>query len=81
MFRLPENTDIKKAKKVKSINRQIGINDVKNAIKRAEQIEENNLANVPIKTPEGNNYYNNPDTQMHKVLLKLFKEVGIELFK
>lgn len=78
VFNLPENANIKKVNRVVYINEQIDISDVVRAIKRAEVLETSKASNESIRTPNGNSYYNNPDTQMHRVMKQIFEEVGIE---
>lgn len=77
VFNLPIDANIKKENRVKCINEQIEIDDVLNAIKRAKAIESSKSSEESMLTPNGNAYYSNPDTQMHKLMMKIFKEVGI----
>ena len=45
-------------------------------VKKYQRINQGKEAN---KTPKENRYYDNPDTQMHVLLLILFAKVGINI--
>lgn len=77
IYGLEENVNIKKKERVKLILEQINIEDIKNAIFRAERIASDNLAKEANKTPQGYKYYDNPDTQMHSMLKSIFQKVGV----
>lgn len=68
----------KKQEIVRKMMDQIELSDIKIAIQRGKKISKDNQDKVQNKTPEGNGYYNNPDTQMHILLQFLFAKIGIK---
>lgn len=75
IFGLDVGADIKKAPNVDNIMTQIGLYDIYSAIKRAEYIENINLGKTPHTTPNQHvKYYDNPDTQMHSVIKRIFNK-------
>lgn len=79
VYGLDANANIKKEKRVKEIVEQLNLRDIKNAILRAEKIVSNNHSRNANTTPNGNVYYDNPDTQMHTLLQFLIGKVGVSL--
>ena len=79
VYGLGSNANIKKEKRVDEMINQISLPDIKKAIIRAEKIAANNQNRSANMTPQGNKYYDNPDTQMHTLLQYLFGKVGITL--
>lgn len=80
VFGLPTNANIKKVSNVEKIMEQITLEDIINAIVRADKIETNNLTEMPNYTAQTHiAYYNNPDTQVHNALKNIFQKVGIIL--
>lgn len=77
IYNLSETANIKKAVNVEYINSQINFEDVVNAIKRAEKIESQNRENKKHQTPDGNVYFENPDTKMHQIIKKIFVQTGM----
>lgn len=73
------DTKIKKQEIVRKMMDQIELSDIKIAIQRGKKISKDNQDKVQNKTPEGNGYYNNPDTQMHILLQFLFAKIGIKI--
>lgn len=69
----------KKQEIVRKMMDQIELSDIKIAIQRGKKISKDNQDKVQNKTPEGNGYYNNPDTQMHILLQFLFAKIGIKI--
>ncbi len=80
VFGLPTTANIKRSSNVEKIMEQITLEDIKNAIVRADKIEANNLTTVPNHTPQKHiAYYDNPDTQVHTALRTIFNKAGITL--
>ncbi len=78
VYGLGKNKDIKKRENVESIMAQITIEDIKNAIRRAEIIDENNKKRTPHSTPKNHIlYYDNPDTQIHKAIKNILHKTGV----
>lgn len=78
LFGIGSNEDFKKRAVVERINSQIRLDDIKAAITRAESVCIDSRPDVNKETsPNGHNYYNNPDTSMHVVLKEIFSKVGI----
>jgi len=79
IYGLPNEVNIKKKNNVEKIIEQITFGDIKDAIKRAEEIDKLNKSVIPNITPKKIKYYNNPDTNVHKALKNIFKKAGIKL--
>lgn len=78
VFGLSDSQNMKKESAVRKINDQIGLVEIREAIKRAEIVCKNNkLEKDDIKSLNGYSYYNNPDTSIHIILKNIFDKVGI----
>lgn len=77
VFKLGKFANIKRKEQVERIVNQITMQDVKDAIVRADIIEARNRERDSILTPKSNRYYNNPDTQVHNVLKSIFAKAEI----
>lgn len=77
VYGLKEHANIKKKENVESIVKQINIMDIRSAIARADILAGRNLERIGNKTPKEHEYYDNPDTQVHKLLLLIFQKTGV----
>lgn len=78
IYGLRRDANIKKKEQVELILKQIGIEDIKAAIVRADFIASNNLKKEAKKTSQKHEYYDNPDTEIHNMLRTIFQKVGVE---
>lgn len=80
VYGLPSDANIKKEANVELAVNKISLQDIISAIQRAEWIESINSENTPNVTEiKQLPYYDNPDTQMHVVLKKIFRKAGISI--
>lgn len=77
-YRLSFNANIKKIATVEKIVSQITTENIFSAIKRAERVIGKKKAGAKIFTPQGWHYYENPDTQLHNLLLNIINKMGIK---
>lgn len=77
VYGLDKEANIKKARQMERILKQISVTDIKAAILRAERMASDNLQKAVNKTSQGRDYYDNPDTQVHNLLKWLFVQVGV----
>lgn len=80
VYKLPSNANIKKMANVERIIEQIELNDIIDAIHRSVIIEKTNMEKPPnVTTIQKIKYHDNPDTQMHTALIRIFKKAGIHI--
>lgn len=68
--------DYKSEKVFERVLKQITLNDVKAAIRRADKLQRDN-ANINRHTNELNHYEDNPSTSVHDVVKAIFESAGI----
>lgn len=74
-FDLPDDADIKSKKTIEEILGQITLDDVYDAISRAESIKASKLGRDLHRTSKGAEYYDNPDMSIHIFMKELISEV------
>lgn len=78
VFGLKANRNIKKENAVQEINSQIALQNILDAIDRAEKKGQDNKNNkVAIITVKGNKYYSNPDTRIHIILKEVLRKANV----
>lgn len=71
-------SDLKRKANITKILDKISIDDIKNAIGRAKHIEKNNNTQHELKNYKACKYYKeNPSTNIHEFVEKVFKECSI----
>lgn len=76
-YNLPKKSNIKCKTTIEKILKQIEIEDIKNAIKNAEEIMKNKLKEDQINVRNRFYYYNNPSMNINEFFRELFKECGM----
>ncbi len=77
VYGLRKGANIKKREQVEKIIAQINLEDIRTAMSNAERIT-SDVKRTFNKTPQGNDYYDNPDTQLHIMLRTILKKVGVD---
>lgn len=76
VYGLKKGANIKKKEQVEKIVEQISMEDIRFAISNAEKMT-SDVKRIQNKTPQGSDYYDNPDTQLHIMLKGLFQKAGV----